>query len=141
MLAERFGRRRTLAFYFFGMFVSIAVTFGWGFYLNDALKPFIAMLFVLGFFGGNFAIFSLWLPEQYATNVRATAFAFATSVGRFIGAGANFLIGSAVLSMGTIGTPVAFTSIAFLLGILLFVVVVGRLDARLPWPRARGARS
>ena len=132
MLAERFGRRRTLAFYFFGMFVSIAVTFGWGFYLNDALKPFIAMLFVLGFFGGNFAIFSLWLPEQYATNVRATAFAFATSVGRFIGAGANFLIGSAVLSMGTIGTPVAFTSIAFLLGILLIPLATETRGERLP---------
>jgi hypothetical protein len=26
---------------------------------------------------------------------------------------------------------------AFFVGLLLFVVIVGRLDARLPWPRPR----
>jgi hypothetical protein len=26
---------------------------------------------------------------------------------------------------------------SFILGVILFVVVVGRLDARLPWPSAR----
>ena len=30
---------------------------------------------------------------------------------------------------------------SFILGIVLFVVVVGRLDARLPWPSARDARK
>ena len=54
------------------------------------------MLFFLGFFGGNFAVFSLWLPEQYGTSVRATAFAFTTSFGRFIAAGVNFGIGALV---------------------------------------------
>jgi hypothetical protein len=45
----------------------------------------MAVLFFLGVFGGNFAIFSLWLPELFGTEARATAFAFCTSVGRFIG--------------------------------------------------------
>jgi len=45
---------------------------------------------LLGLFGGNFAIFSLWLPELFGTEARATAFSFCTSVGRFIGAGVNF---------------------------------------------------
>jgi hypothetical protein len=27
---------------------------------------------------------------------------------------------------------------SFIVGLLLFVVVVGILDAKLPWPRARG---
>jgi len=119
LLAERFGRRRTLALYFAGMAASIAASFGWAFYLANGLVPFIAILFFLGFFGGNFTIFTLWLPEQFSTRVRATAFAFCTSVGRFIGAGVNFLLGAAVLSMGTLGVPIAFTSIAFLLGLLL----------------------
>src|SRR5260370_19274328 len=43
-----------------------------------------------GLFGGNFAIFSLWLPELFGTEVRGTAFAFCTWIGRFIGAGVNF---------------------------------------------------
>ena len=73
-LAERFGRKRTLAFYFLGMAICILLSFGWAFYLPQGLHPFIAVLFFLGFFGGNFAVFSLWLPEQYGTTVRATAF-------------------------------------------------------------------
>jgi MFS family permease len=118
-LAERFGRKPTLGFYFLGMGASIVLSFGWAFYLPHGLHLFISVLFFLGFFGGNFALFSLWLPEQYGTSVRATAFAFATSFGRFIGAGINFLLGAMVHKLGTLGTPVAFTSLAFGLGLLL----------------------
>lgn len=118
-LAERFGRKFTLAIYFVGMAVCIVASFGWAFYLQNALYPFIAVLFFLGIFGGNFAMFSLWLPEQYDTSVRATAFAFATSFGRFIGAGVNFLLGAMVRDMGTLGKPVALTAIAFGIGLLL----------------------
>ena len=119
ILAERFGRKKTLAIYFAGMCLFISLTFGWVFYLTDGLRPFIACLFFLGFFGGNFALFSLWLPEQYDTSVRATAFSFATSFGRFVGAGVNFLIGAMVRNVGTIGKPVAYTAIAFALGLLI----------------------
>lgn len=118
-LADRLGRKKTLAIYFAGMSVCIWLSFGWAFYLDDGLKTFIACLFVLGFFGGNFTLFSLWLPEQYETSVRATAFAFATSFGRFIGAGVNFMIGAMVRHAGTIGKPVAYTAIAFGLGLLI----------------------
>jgi len=118
-LAERLGRKRTLAFYFFGMAVCILLSFGWAFYLPQGLHPFIAVLFFLGFFGGNFAVFSLWLPEQYGTTVRATAFAFTTSFGRFIAAGVNFGVGALVSQMGTLGKPVAFTAIAFGIGLLV----------------------
>jgi hypothetical protein len=69
--------------------------------------------------GGNFAIFSLWLPELFGTEARATAFAFCTSVGRFIGAGVNFGLAGAVAAMDTLGTPIAFTTIAFGLGLLI----------------------
>ncbi len=118
-LAERFGRRLTLALYFLGMALCILLSFGWAFYLSQGLKPFITMLFFLGFFGGNFTMFSLWLPEQYDTSVRATAFAFATSFGRFIAAGVNFGIGALVSRMGTLGKPVAMTAIAFGIGLLV----------------------
>jgi MFS family permease len=118
-LAERIGRKWTLAIYFAGMAVSIAASFGWAFYLENGLVPFMALLFVLGFFGGNFALFTLWLPEQFATRVRATAFAFCTSVGRFVGAGVNFLLGAAVLNMHTLGVPVALTAIAFVVGLFI----------------------
>jgi MFS family permease len=121
-LAERIGRKKALAFYFCGMAVTIVGSFGWAFYLPHALAPFIAWLFALGFFGGNFALFSLWLPEQFETRVRATAFAFCTSFGRFVGAGVNFAIGAAVLHMHTLGVPLAVTAVAFVIG--LFVVTL-----------------
>jgi MFS family permease len=118
-LAERIGRKMTLAIYFGGMAVAIVGSFGWAFYMPDGLGPFIAWLFVLGFFGGNFALFSLWLPEQFETRVRATAFAFCTSFGRFVGAGVNFLLGAAVLNMHTLGVPVALTAVAFVIGLFI----------------------
>jgi MFS family permease len=119
VLAERFGRRKTLAGYFIGMALAITAAFGWAFYLPNGLAPFIALLFFLGLAGGNFAIFSLWLPEQYNTQVRATAFAFCTSFGRFIGAGANFAIAAMVQWSGSLGTAVALTAIPFVLALAI----------------------
>ncbi|MEO6817963.1 MAG: MFS transporter [Edaphobacter sp.] len=118
VLAERLGRKPTMAIYFAGMAVCIVASFGWAFYLPHGLYLFLAMLFFLGLFGGNFALFSLWLPEQYGTEVRVTAFAFTTSFGRFVAAGVNFALGSLVVHMGTLGKPVALTAIAFGLGLL-----------------------
>jgi MFS family permease len=118
-LADRFGRRATLGLFFSIMLVSIAGGFGYVFYLPNALAAFLAVLFVLGVGGANFAMYTIWLPEQYTTDCRGSAFAFTTSVGRFAGAGITFLVGAGVAHFGTIGTPVAFTSIAFAIGLLL----------------------
>jgi MFS family permease len=119
VLAEKFGRKPTLALYFTGMAASILLAFGWAFHLKDGLVPFITVLFFLGLAGGNFAVFSLWLPEQYNTQMRATAFAFCTSFGRFLGAGANFAIAALVGWAGSLGYAVALTAIPFLLGLAI----------------------
>jgi MFS family permease len=134
MLAERIGRKKTLALYFVGMMVTIAASFGWAFYqpAGVALPAFLAILFFLGMAGGNFAVFSLWLPELFGTEVRASAFAFCTSVGRFIGAAVNFGLAAAVRGMGTLGTPVALTAIAFALGLLIIPFARETLGQRLP---------
>jgi MFS family permease len=119
-LACTFGRRPALGFYFVLMFVFIALGFGYVFYLKEgALAWFIVCLFFLGIGGANFAVYTLWLPEQYRTECRGSAFAFATSFGRFVAAGVTFLVGAGVARYHTIGTPVAITSVAFLLGLLL----------------------
>lgn len=120
ILAERLGRRTTLALYFSLMLISIAVGFGYVFYLSSgALVRFMVCLVFLGVGGANFAMYTLWLPEQYRTECRASAFAFSTSLGRFIGAGVTFLVGAGVAYLHTIGKPVAFTSVAFFAGLLL----------------------
>jgi MFS family permease len=118
-IAECLGRRATLAIYFLLMLLSIAVGFGYAFYLpHGALRAFFFCLFFLGLGGANFAMYTLWLPEQYPTECRGSAFAFATSFGRFLGAGFTFLVGAGVAHFHTIGIPVALTSLAFVFGIL-----------------------
>ncbi len=119
-LAETFGRKQALAFYFVLMFIFIALGFGYVFYLGaNALPWFFVCLFFLGIGGANFSVYTLWLPEQYRTECRGSAFAFATSFGRFVAAGVTFLVGAGVSHFQTIGTPVAMTSLAFLVGLVL----------------------
>ncbi|KFL51337.1 MFS transporter [Burkholderia pyrrocinia] len=131
-LSERLGRRAALGVYFAGMAGAIVFAFGWAFYQPNGLTAFMVSLAFLGFFGGNFAIFSLWLPEQYPTRVRATAFAFNASVGRFIGAGVNFLLGAAIHGYGSLGVPVAWTAAVFVLGILILPFAVETRHQTLP---------
>ena len=120
VLARFTGRRTTLAFFYALMAVFILFSFGYVFYLpQHALSWFIACLFLLGVGGASFCVFTVWLPEQYPTECRASAFAFATSFGRFIAAGATFAVGAAVAEYGTLGRPVAITGLAFLLGLAL----------------------
>jgi MFS family permease len=119
-LAERFGRRGALAFFFTLMLIFIAVTFGKVFYMGPTALPlFFGCLFFLGLGGANFAIYTLWLPEQYPTECRASAFAFATSFARFGGAGISLLVANGVRHYGSLGIPVAMTAIAFAVGLLL----------------------
>ena len=132
-LAERLGRRLTLGFYFGLMALFIWLGFGYVFYLQaNPLFWFMVCLFFLGVGGANFAMYTLWLPEQYPTECRASAFAFATSIGRFVGAGITFLVGSGVSYFQTIGTPVALTSLAFVVG--LFLLPFGKETKGEPLP-------
>lgn len=119
-LAERFGRRITMALFFACMLVFILLAFGYVFYLNvHALLWFFVCLFFLGLGGANFAVYTLWLPEQYPTECRASAFALSTSAARFAGAGITFLVGAGVAHFHTIGIPIAITSVAFAVGLAL----------------------
>jgi MFS family permease len=132
-LAGMFGRRSALGFYFVLMFVFISLGFGYVFYLKaDALVWFFVCLFFLGVGGANFAVYTLWLPEQYRTECRGSAFAFATSSGRFLAAGVTFLVGAGVAHFKTIGTPVALTSLAFLVGLFLLPWSVETKDEEFP---------
>jgi MFS family permease len=132
-LAEKLGRRGAMGFFFAIMMVFIALTFGGVFYLKEAaLAWFFVCLFFLGLGGANFAVYTLWLPEQYPTECRASAFAFSTSFARFGGAGITFLVGAGVRHYGSLGTPVALTAIAFAIGLLLIPFAVETRGQALP---------
>lgn len=131
-IAERFGRRTTLGGYYAFTALALVATFGWAFYLREGLVPFIVLSFLVGFGGGNAAMYALWLPEQYPTSVRATAFSFATSIGRFFAAAVSLGLGVAVRYAGTLGMPVAVTASVFLVGIVALRWAMETRGAPLP---------
>ena len=119
IFAERFGRRKTMAGFFSLMFLGIVLTFGYVFYLPDALGLMFACVFLLGLGGANFALYTVWLPEQYPTHNRASAVGFISSAGRFVGVAMVFLLGAAISGYGSLGVPVALTAVAFIIGLLV----------------------
>jgi nitrate/nitrite transporter NarK len=77
------------------------------------------MVLLLGLGGANFAMYTLWIPEQYPTECRGSAIGFTSSIGRFVGCAMVFLVGAGIAHFKTLGVPVALTSVAFVLGLLL----------------------
>jgi MFS family permease len=116
--ANRIGRQNTLVVTFVLMIVGIGAGFGWAFYQNNMVLFFL-FIPIMGLGGADFAMFTIWLPEQYPTEVRATAFAFCTTMSRFVAAAGTFAIGYAIASAHTIGWPLALTAVPFLVGIWL----------------------
>lgn len=119
-IAERLGRRRAMAIFFAMLGISIVVTFGYVFYLPASAFNwlFVCILF-LGIGGANFAMYTLWLPEQYDTACRASAIAFISSIGRFVGVAMVFILADGIRSYGSLGVPVAVTALAFVFGLLI----------------------
>jgi MFS family permease len=132
ILAEAVGRRIAMSLYYVLMMIGIAVGFGSVFYMQNALMPFFIMVFVLGLGGANFAIFTLWIPEQYSTECRGSAIGFVSSIGRFVGVAMVFLVGAGIQHYGSLGVPVAITAVAFILG--LFVLPAAKETRGEPLP-------
>ena len=119
-IAERFGRKRAMGTFFALLGISIVVAFGYVFYLQaSALTWFYVCVLFLGVGGANFALYTLWLPEQFDTACRASAIAFISSVGRFVGVAMVFILADGIRSYGSLGVPVAVTALAFVFGLLI----------------------
>ena len=133
LIADWLGRRTALGIFYAVMGLSIWVGFGQVFYLQtNAVAWFMVFAFLLGVGGANFIVYSFWLPEQYGTECRASAFAFVTNIGRFAAAGFTFLVGTGIRHFQTLGTPVSLTAWAFVLGILLLPLGVETKGKPLP---------
>jgi len=119
-IADWLGRRITLAIFYALMSAAVAIAFGYVFYMEmHAVGWFIVFSFLMGLGGANFIVYSFWLPEQYGTECRASAFAFTTNFGRFAAAAFTLLVGAGVAHFKTLGTPIALTALAFVIGLLL----------------------
>jgi MFS family permease len=132
-LADKVGRKGTLAIFYIVMLSAIVLAFGHVFYLRqNALGWFLACSALLGLGGANFIVYSFWLPEQYGTECRASAFAFITNIGRFAAAGFTFLVGIGIRHFQTMGIPVAMSALAFIVGLLLIPFGEETRGKRLP---------
>jgi MFS family permease len=132
VLAERVGRRTAMAIYFVLMLVGIGFGFGKVFYMENALMPFFILIFVLGLGGANFALYTLWIPEQFTTECRGSAIGFTSSIGRFVGVAMVFLVGAGIQRYGSLGVPVALTAAAFILGLFVLPAAMETKGQPLP---------
>ena len=120
LIAERIGRPKTMALAMTILGVSAVFGFGYAFYLpGDALTLFFVSVFFMGLGGANFAVYTLWLPELYATECRASAIGFISSVGRFVGVALVFGLSAGISSYGSLGVPVAVVAGTFVFGLIL----------------------
>jgi MFS family permease len=119
-LADWLGRRATLAIFYAVMMFAIWLAFAHVYYMQqNAIAWFLVCSALLGLGGANFIVYSFWLPEQYGTECRASAFAFITNLGRFFAAGFTFLVGAGIRHFQTFGIPVAMIALAFIVGLAL----------------------
>jgi MFS family permease len=132
-LADWLGRRATLAIFYVIMMCAIWVAFAHVFYMREnAVAWFLVCSALLGLGGANFIVYSFWLPEQYGTECRASAFAFITNLGRFFAAGFTFLVGAGIRHFQTFGIPVAMMAFAFVVGLALVPLGEETKGKRLP---------
>lgn len=114
-LAARIGRRGALVSLFGLMIVGTVGAYGIAYPLHSIALTF-AFLPVLGLGGASFAVFTIWLPEQYPTRMRATAFALTTTLSRWVAAAGTFLIGYGIHATGSLTIPLTLTALVFLAG-------------------------
>lgn len=120
LIAERIGRPQTMALALTILGVSAAFGFGYVFYLpGNVLTMFFVTVFFMGLGGANFAAYTLWLPELYATECRASAIGFISSVGRFAGVALVFGLSAGISGYGSLGVPVAVVAGTFVFGLML----------------------
>lgn len=113
--AERIGRKRSIALYFFGGLVTASLP-----YL--ATLPFaeLSVVVISGFFNlGLFAWLPTYLPELYPTLIRSTASGSIYNASRFIAAGAPFFSGYFIHLFHSFAIVSALTALVYVIGIVV----------------------
>jgi MFS family permease len=113
-LARRLGRRVAFALMCGGSLILVPVSF----LPAHSYATLLCLLPILGFFTkGIFGGFPLYLPELFATRLRATGAGFCFNAGRLIASGSPFLTGMLVSALGTFGRAASVVALIYLLGL------------------------
>ena len=121
-IADRIGRRGTIAFYNIGtLVIGLYLYFG-----VDHYAPYPYLLPVFGFFAfGVFSGHAIYLPELFPTHVRATALSFCNRTGRIITSFGPLVAGLLVAPFGGNFSKAAGVMTCFAL-LSLLAVAIGR---------------
>ena len=77
---------------------------------------------MLGFFSnGLFSGFPIYLPELFATRIRATGSGFCFNVGRVLAASGPFLTGYLVTRLGTFAHAASAVAVIYLVGLVVLL--------------------
>jgi MFS family permease len=116
-LADSFGRKPTVMFYFAGALLLTPVLYLW---THDIHLLLVAAL-VNGFFTlGMYSWMPVWLPELYPTRSRATGTAFAFNAPRFVAFLGPLFAGQLIVEFGGFSSTAMIFACIYVLG---FVVV------------------
>ena len=117
-IADRYGRKRALLYYFLGASLSVPTTF----FLAQGFTQAVLAAPIMGFFaGGVFTGFAIYFPELFPTAVRATAQGFCYNFARFFSAVAPFATGTIVSAYGSFAPAIALVGLVYLLGLVVLV--------------------
>ncbi|MBI4167070.1 MAG: MFS transporter [Acidobacteria bacterium] len=115
-LAERLGRRGA----FLVMLAGSALALPAAFIFPNTYASALLLLPVLGFFSnGIFSGFPIYLPELYATRIRATGAGFCFNAGRVLAAAGPFMTGILVTQLGSFALAASSMAVVYLLGIMI----------------------
>ena len=113
-LADAFGRKPvTLAYFAFAWFF-VPVLFLW----THDLRLLLSVAAIVGFFGsGQLTWLAVWLPELYATSMRATAVGFIFNAPRLIAAAGTLMAGTLIVRFGGYGNAAMIVATVYALGL------------------------
>jgi len=117
-VADRWGRKTALAWYFLGALLSVPTTF---LFIDDFI-PALIVSPIMGFFAaGVFTGFAIYFPELFPTAIRATAQGFCFNFARFFSAGAPFVAGALIAAHGSFAPAIATIGSIYVLGLAVLI--------------------
>jgi MFS family permease len=115
-LADWFGRKPTMMFYFAGAFISVLFLFLW----HSSVQVLIILAAINGFFTlGQWTWLAIYPTELFPTHMRATAITFVFNTTRLVAALATLFGAWLIQVFGSISTAAAVVGSVYLVGLLV----------------------
>jgi cyanate permease len=134
LIVAHIGSRRVTAVIFFVCsFVANVLAYAVVVLIFNNVMVFFWLLPALGFFtNGVFALYTIWLPEMFATSQRAFGAGLAFSFGRLLGAFGPAIVGNLVALTASYPMAITLVSVIYLIGLPIIVMAPETATKGLP---------